>query len=645
MNNNLIDFNNVFLGLRSGDGNLIKQNEILVKSFALNNYVNYVALSADYLHNEVNDQHNRQLCGVILKNVISAGAGYHEFNSLWMKVDDNIRNSIKNTILSCLGSISDLVRSSVSSCISAICSIEFPLGKWQELIKILDDTSTNEDFNFRLASVMTIKNIMQDVPPSCIQDTWLALILFSIMKNIDKDVPYKIRREAVEALSYSIISLKAFFDEVEKKKALFNIIFSTFDYPEDDMKVFGMTCMLEACKYFYYQLEDLIPSFLIITKNLILPMQKVPDDENKSRTIILCLDLWANIAEQERFFEEKRFPHRFYIVKNQPGLFEICSHILKIRRQDEDDDTWHPYKSVSILLSTMSKVCSEELIDNILATIDIWLKQGNNKLKHSALVLFYTIIESKHIAKVNKIILEGFNSIISHIKDNDLEIRLITSLILIKISKAHSKYLSPEFFQSYIELLYQELANPDKRVVYNIVKCLHEISLQMPLGQNTSKYLILLLLKTLLNIDLMSKYAGEFLNKLFDLMLDLTNYDVNNNVCYTAALSIGTIIEHSANDINDFLVGYLVKLVGALDVTLYPEKFNNNKDIQENYQAFLCTCISSIIVGRGRVPINNDQFNYLYDIVIKSFKARGDIYKEGMLIISNLAQCKFFSLI
>lgn len=139
----------------------------------------------------------------------------------------------------------------------------------------------------------------------------------------------------------------------------------------------------------------------------------------------------------------------------------------------------------------------------------------------------------------------------------------------------------------------------------------------------------------------MSKYAGEFLNKLFDLMLDITNYDVNVNVCYTAALSIGTIIEHSANDVNQFLVGYLVKLVNALEVTLYPEKFNNNKEIQENYQAYLCTCISSILVSVGRVPISNDQFNYLYEIVIKSFKARGDIYKEGMLIISNLAQCKF----
>lgn len=487
MNNNIIDFNNVFLGLRSGDGNLIKQNEVIIKNFALSNFVNYLAVSADYLHNEINDPHNRQLCGVILKNVISANAGYQEFNSLWMKVDENIRNSIKNTILSCLGSVSELVRATVSSCISAICSIEFPLGKWQEIIKVLDDTSTNEDFNFRLASVTTIKNIMQDVPPSCIQDNWLALILFSIMKNIDKEVHYNIRRVAVEALSYSIISLKSFFDEVEKKKALFNIIFSTFDYPEDDMKLFGITCMSESCKYFYFQLEDLIPSFMIITKNLILSTLKEPDDEVKCRIIIMCLDLWANLAEQERFFEEKRFQHRYYIANNQSGLFEVCSHLLKIRKQDEDDDTWHPYNSVAILLSTMSKICSEELIDSVLATINVWLQQGNNKLKHSALVLFYTIIESKHIAKVNKIIIDGFSSIISHIKDNDLEIRVITSQILVKISKAHSKYLSPEFFQSYIQLLYQELTNNDKRVVLNTIRCLHEISFQMPLGQNTSK--------------------------------------------------------------------------------------------------------------------------------------------------------------
>jgi hypothetical protein len=139
---------------------------------------------------------------------------------------------------------------------------------------------------------------------------------------------------------------------------------------------------------------------------------------------------------------------------------------------------------------------------------------------------------------------------------------------------------------------------------------------------------------------MMSKYAAEFLNKLFDLMLDINNYEVNNNVCYSAALTIGTIIEHSANDINEFYVGYLIKLVNAFEVTLHPEKFSNNKEIQENYQAFLCACISSIIVSGNRVNINNEQFTYLYNIVITTFKSRGDIYKEGMLIISNLSQCK-----
>jgi hypothetical protein len=361
------------------------------------------------------------------------------------------------------------------------------LGLWQEIIKVLDDASTNPDANFRLASVMTIKNIMQDVPPMCIQDEWLALILFSIMKNINKDVPFKIRKEAVEALSYSIISLKAFFEDSDKRKALFNIIFSTFEFPEEEIKKFGLDCMSESSKYFYNYLEDLIPSFIIITKNLVLPFQKYPDDELKNRIILCCLDLWSNIADQERFLQEKRFKHFKFITNNESELLDICVHILKIRRSDEDEDTWLAYKSVSILLSMMSKICSEKLIDSILLIIDAWLKQGNTKLKHSALVLFYTIVESQHISKVRQIILDGFSSIISHIKDTDPEIRVVTSQILIKISKAHSNYLSEEFFRIFMELLYQELNNKDKRIVVNITKCLHEISVQIPLCLETSK--------------------------------------------------------------------------------------------------------------------------------------------------------------
>jgi hypothetical protein len=138
----------------------------------------------------------------------------------------------------------------------------------------------------------------------------------------------------------------------------------------------------------------------------------------------------------------------------------------------------------------------------------------------------------------------------------------------------------------------------------------------------------------------MSNYVAEFLNKLFELMLDINNHDVNNNVCYSCALTIGTIIEHSAKDVNSFYKDYLNKLVNALGVTLRPENFNNNKEIQESYQAFLCSCISSIIVGGERTKINNEQFSYLYNVIIDTFKLRSDIYREGMLIISNLSLCK-----
>lgn len=137
----------------------------------------------------------------------------------------------------------------------------------------------------------------------------------------------------------------------------------------------------------------------------------------------------------------------------------------------------------------------------------------------------------------------------------------------------------------------------------------------------------------------MSLYAKEFLEKLHEIMLNISSYNPSCNPCFYAALAIGTIIEHSAADINPYLSKYLTKLVDAFEITLNLGNFNNDKEIQEAYQGFLCSCISSIIVG-NRIPINNEQFNFLYNLLIQTFKMRGDIYKEGMLVLSSLGSCK-----
>ena len=64
-----------------------------------------------------------------------------------------------------LASKSQLVRSSIASLISAIAEIEIPRGEWADLIASLCTNSSNEQMEIRMASLLTIGHICEDLLP------------------------------------------------------------------------------------------------------------------------------------------------------------------------------------------------------------------------------------------------------------------------------------------------------------------------------------------------------------------------------------------------------------------------------------------------------------------------------------------------
>ena len=65
-----------------------------------------------------------------------------------------------------LASPSAPVRSQIASLIAAIAQIEIPRGEWEELIASLCENSSHQDLQIRMASLMTIGYICEELSPS-----------------------------------------------------------------------------------------------------------------------------------------------------------------------------------------------------------------------------------------------------------------------------------------------------------------------------------------------------------------------------------------------------------------------------------------------------------------------------------------------
>lgn len=68
---------------------------------------------------------------------------------------------------------------------AAIAVIEVPKNEWPELIQSLTDNAGNTIVNIRLASILTLGLICEDIDPECIPMDQMNNILFALLSNIN----------------------------------------------------------------------------------------------------------------------------------------------------------------------------------------------------------------------------------------------------------------------------------------------------------------------------------------------------------------------------------------------------------------------------------------------------------------------------
>ncbi len=157
----------------------------------------------------------KQFCCTLLKNIISNRVK-GSLKDVWMSVDNQSRNLYKNQLFALLGSDSFKIRSGISSCISAICCEEFKHEQWFEIIFALISISADNNLNYKLSALTTLKNIAQDSIPGIIPMNYLGDILFTVMNNVCENNDIKVQVEALQILGNLIQSCKEFMQDDRK---------------------------------------------------------------------------------------------------------------------------------------------------------------------------------------------------------------------------------------------------------------------------------------------------------------------------------------------------------------------------------------------------------------------------------------------
>lgn len=427
-----------------------------------------------------------QFCCTFLKNIISNRINSN-VKDVWIMIDNQTRAIYKDTLFSQLGSDNFKIRSGISGCISAICCEEFKQNQWFEIITTLNNIACNDDINFKLSALTTLKNISQDVIPGIIPQNYLGEILFTVMKNSGSNIDLKVNLEALGILGFLIQSCKDFMQD-DRKNLIIDVIMKALNINNEEIHIESFKCIYELCKCYYFELKDNVGQIINLAVMFIDSINKLPED---TKLLTLILECIICLSSTEVFLIEKNWNCNFYIKIFKNEIIHLCYKIFTLRQPDEYEDDYLPHHSASTLMENLVKICDYDVVELILGQITELLQTNNNISIDNALILFYCILDTRlpeNKVKLANMLTESYNTIMGYIYNDNPSIKITTSKIIRKVAKKYFMFFNIQTQDIHLDTILKVMDMNFKPIQMNALSALTELTKNFSLMMPTSKF-------------------------------------------------------------------------------------------------------------------------------------------------------------
>lgn len=499
---------------------------------------------------------------------------------------------------------------------SGICKLEIPRGEWPDIINTLIQTSSHENPNFRMASIVTIGYISQELTPNHLSSQEVDDILSALIGNMKLDTELEILSHAITAFLNFLIFAKKNMEIPNERDVIFGVIFECLKHPEVIIRVYSMQCLVEISRLYYDYLGSHIASLLSVTEEHIYK-----DDE---KVAIQGFEFWCSVSDEEVIRVKSNRPFNQFCNIAIDNLFNICQHHFlnrNAKKEEIDSDAWNCAKAASCLLTNMSQCANDTLIDKVFALIESNINSDNALIRESSIFAFGAIVETRHAEKIRMILPATIATLLNMLKDKSIDVRSSVAWCLKKITEYHAEILSDvNNYDAVMNVLIENL-KAHKRVVVHICDAINNLLVNLAIPNSSSGYV--------------SKHTETLLNTLMEVGFTKDAYNPDNNVALAAFFTMGTLIDYAPNDTHGIISAFFCHIYGAFESTLDPKNFQS-QEMRHAYQAYLATVISSCTVAE-KVKMSFSEASAVYSLIKSTFEERQNVYEEGLMACSSIA--------
>ena len=622
-NQNKETLNQILSNILSADIALRTQSETQINLLASENLSQFLISISEKISDETEKKEIRQLSSTLLKNIISNKNYIEEY----FKISPEIKQKIKNNILSTLASPNIDIRKAAALAVAGICKIELPKNQWHEIFDILISTSQNENLFIQLSSLTTLEYIYEEINIKDIDINIKAKLLntyYLLLDNTNSND--ELILSTLKSLNKFLPFINEFISNENSRKKFFDLIKKNVMNPNNEkIRQEAIKIFIDIARIYYDSFDtyinDIFEFSILILKNDV--------DMNK----IWILNLWFFIANEEdyrlNFFLKNNFKKQshYFLQKYYEQLGDIClSYITSDSFNDEEHENNLSFSSF-LLIHIMSRVCQFNFIEKMIKYIEINIKSNLEKNKYSALNVFRAIIGTVHKNKFYPIIKDSLSMISDILLENayPFHFKILSAKIMKNITNEYAeKFIKDSTYFDKLIQLFLTLINininlSQKEMIYIIIQCINNLCIKINWNE---------LNKT----NILSKHIQNICTPILKLITDLSYYNTQINITRMSFLLLSTLAERSALDTKEYMSQIFKYLITLYESVLNPNNIKDN-DIRLRYQEYLSNCLIGFFITK---KADKNLIGNLLNNIINSFNIR-DLYDEGILLIGSIS--------
>ena len=538
----------------------------------------------------------------------------------FQRLDKNLKNSIQMNSLGLLGNKISGIRQSASLLVSSIEKISIKNKEWPSLITTLCKACDSDEIEFKLSSIRTLGLIWESLKRENFSKDELILMENTMIKLILSSKDINLLHVCLHAYQYF---LPYIYDR-----------FKNEEYLQSTLKMMTNFCNIQnfcekIAKSAIHRISDvIIMAYDYMSSNIknIIEFFGVICNEENEELAIQSYIFFIELSQEEYERKNNNLVYNNYMNSCWSILWGIIKITLNKTISSAYKKEYTRFKSLSSLLYYLSKICSEDFIDDIFAYMTEKMSDPNPLMINSAIFAFTSILETEYDYKIKKVIYSSINPLSHFINVKCEELNKTVAWCFETICEIHGNMIicNSDVCKQILVMILTNLKKADLHPKAKIYLCSSLFHLCNFLKEGEMS-----------KLGIFGHYLLDLL-KILDYLAYLpSSFDIENNLSKYCLLSISGLIKSSKESDDEILSLYLQKLMERFSEAAKGKNFPN-KEMQYQTQDFLCMILESFCKEGNKTKLSYEQIEFFFNNIELFIKQRG-IFEGGLQALSKLS--------